>query len=115
MLLPHDYHLSYEEAVVRSGVERPSLKLARERLRWTGHTLRAEEPVLREVLTFVPEGGSRGRGRPRLRFYDTVKQDMRDRSIDVQHRTQQDFWEALGLLASDRSTWRKEIVNYSGS
>ena len=114
-LLPHDYHLSYEEAVVRSGVERPSLKLARERLRWTGHALRAEEPVLREVLTFVPEGGSRGRGRPRLRFYDTVKQDMRDRSIDVQHRTQQDFWEALGLLASDRSTWRKEIVNYSGS
>ena len=67
------------------------------------------------VLTFVPEGGSRGRGRPRLRFFDTVKQDMRDRNIDVQYRKQQDFWEALGLLASDRIMWRKEIVNYSGS
>ena len=63
-LLPHDYHLSYKEAVVRSGFEQPSLKLAGERLRWTGHVLRAEEPVLREVLTFVPEGGSRGRGHP---------------------------------------------------
>ena len=114
-LLPHDYHLSYEEAVVRSGVERPSLKLTRERLRWTGHVLRAEEPVLREVLSFVPEGGSRGRGRPRLRFFDTVKLDMRDRNIDVQYRKQQDFWEALGPLASDRTMWRKEIVNFSGS
>ena len=76
--------------------------------------MRAEEPVFREVLTFVSEGGSRERGRPRLRFYDTVKQEKRDRSIDVQHRKQQDFWEAIGLLASDRITWRKEIVNYSG-
>ena len=110
-LLPCDYHLSYEEAVIRSGVERPSLKLTRERLRWTGHVLRADEVVLREVLTFTPEGGNSGRGRPRLRFYDTIKEDMRDRNIQMQYQTQQDFWEALGLLSADRFKWRKEIIN----
>ena len=72
-LLPFDYHLSYEEAQIRVGVERPSIHLSRERLRWTGHILRSEDRVLSEVLTFVPDGGKRGRGRPRLRFYDTIK------------------------------------------
>ena len=46
LLLPHDFHLSYEEAETRSGVERPSRGLDRERLRWTGHVLRREEQVL---------------------------------------------------------------------
>ena len=73
MHLPHDFHLSYLEAEERLGVERPSHRLVQERLRWTGHVLRSDDVVLQEVLTFVPEGGSRGRGRPRRRFYDTIK------------------------------------------
>ena len=72
LFLPHDYHMSYDEAVKRTGVERPSIRLGRECLRWSGHVLRRGELVLYEVLTFAPEGGSRGRGRPRLRFYDTI-------------------------------------------
>ena len=54
--LPHDYHMSYVEAENRIGVERPSLRLAKERLRWSGHALRSE--VLSEVVTFVPESGN---------------------------------------------------------
>ena len=51
----YDYHLSYEEAEERLGVERPSQQLARNRLRWIGHALCSEDIVLRKVLTFVPE------------------------------------------------------------
>ena len=87
-LLPFDYHLSYEEAQERVGVERPSQRLARERLRWTGHVLRSEEQVLMEVLTFVPDGGKRRRGRPRLRFYDTIKTYLKDRNILIDTRKQ---------------------------
>ena len=110
-LLPFDYHLSYEEAQKRVGVERPSLHLSRERLRWTGHILRSEERVLSEVLTFVPSGGKRGRGRPRLRFYDTIKADLKDRNIPVDTKKQSAFWDVLTVRAEDRCRWRKEIVN----
>ena len=111
LLLPHDFHLSYEEAETRIGVERPSRRLDRERLRWTGHVLRREELVLYEVLIFVPEGGSRGRGRPRLRFIDTVRADMKARDIEVSARKPEDFWCALEDMAADRVWWRKEVVN----
>ena len=64
MRLPHDFHLSYTAAEERLGVKRPSTLLAKERLRWIGHALRSDDTVLLEVLTYVPEGGARGRGRP---------------------------------------------------
>ena len=84
----YDYHLSYEEAENKLGIERPSVRLTRERLRWTGHMFRSEDEVLREVLEFVPEGGARGRGRPRNRFYDTVKSDLKDRWLVITAKTQ---------------------------
>ena len=44
--LRYDHHLSYDEAEERLGVERPSTRLMRERLRWTGHMLRSEDAIL---------------------------------------------------------------------
>ena len=111
LFLPHDYHLSYVEAERRTGVCRPSQQLAKERLRWTGHVLRSEDKVLYEVLMFVPEGGRRGRGRPRLRFYDTVKEDLKARGISINTKRQEDFWPALAVRAADRATWRTKVVN----
>ena len=111
LFLPHDYHLSYVEAERRTGVSRPSQQLAKERLRWTGHVLRSEDKVLYEVLMFVPEGGRRGRGRPRLRFYDTVKEDLKARGISINTKRQEDFWPALAVRAADRATWRTKVVN----
>ena len=108
--LPHDFHLSYEEAEERINVGRPSLQLRRERLRWTGHVLRSNDPVLTEVLTFTPEGASRGRGRPRLRFYDTVKMDLIARGIVIPARHQGQFWQLLMERAEDRNAWRDDIV-----
>ena len=64
-----------------------------------------------EVLTFVPDGGKRGRGRPRLRFYDTIKADLKDRNILIDTRKQSAFWDELSAQAEDRCRWRKEIVN----
>ena len=111
MHLPHNYHLSYAEAEQRLGVMRPSLRLMQERLRWTGHVLCSDEAVQFEVLTFIPEGGARGRGRPRRRFYDTVKEDLLSKNIAIAARTQTDFWRALAIRAADRKSWRRTIVN----
>ena len=105
----YDYHLSYNEAEQRLGVERPSQQLARNRLRWTGHALRSEDIVLREVLTFAPEGGVRRRGRPRLRFYDTLKADLAERDIVLPARSQDEFWTLLHEKTVDRNSWKKTV------
>ena len=107
--LRYDYHLSYEEAETRLGVRRPSTRLAKERLRWTGHMLRSEDEVLREVLTFVPAGGARGHGRPRLRFYDNIKADLKARGHDIIAKTQDQFWERVKVLADNRQNWRNIV------
>ena len=109
--LPHDFHLSYVEAENRTGVRRPSLRLAKERLRWTGHALRSDDQILSEVLSFVPEGGQRGRGRPRLRFYDTVKADLKSRDIFIDAKRQEDFWPIVAARAADRVNWRTAVVD----
>ena len=109
--LPYDYHLSYEEAENRLGVERPSLRLARDRLWWTGHALRSEHVVLQEVLAFTPEGGVRRCGRPKLRFYDTLKAELTERNIDMDARDQFEFWKLLSEKAADRVAWQK-LVNW---
>ena len=108
--LRYDYHLSYVEAEQRLGVERPSLQLEKNRLRWIGHALRSEDDVLREVLSFVPEGGMRRRGRPRLRFYDTMKADLATRSISLPARNQEEFWGQLQEMAVDRKNWQKIVM-----
>ena len=111
MRLPYDFHLSYAVAEQRLGVERPSALLAKERLRWIGHVMRSDDIILREVLSFVPEGGARGRGRPRRRFYDTIKEDLAARGIETATRDQTHFWSSLTNMAKDRNTWRVNIVN----
>ena len=75
--LRYDYHLSYNESEERLGVEWPFTRLMRERLRWTG--LRSKDAICYESLMFVPVGGARGRGCPRMRFYDTLKADLQAR------------------------------------
>ena len=59
-------HLSYEEAEEKLGIKRLSVRLSQERHRRAGHMLRSEDDVLWEALEFIPDGGTRGRGRPRL-------------------------------------------------
>ena len=108
--LRYDYHLSYQEAEEKLGIIRPSQQLMQDRLRWTGHLLRSEDTVLYEALVFVPTGGARGRGRPRRRFYDTIKQDIAERGMQITARSQESFWQQLSESAEDRLEWRK-IVN----
>lgn len=78
--LKYDFHLSYDEAERRLGVQRPSITLSRNHLRWIGHMLRSEDTVLREVINYIPENGRRSCRRPRLRYFDTLKADLVERN-----------------------------------
>ena len=112
MHMRFDYHLSYAEAEERLGVVRPSLRLAKERLRWVGHVLRSEDSVLREVIHFVPTGGARGRERPRRRYYDTVKQDIVERNIAIATKDQTRFWNELPIVVAERDLWGSTVVEW---
>ena len=89
--LRYDYHFSYDEAEEKLKIERPSSRLVRERLRWTGHVLRSKDSVLQKVLVYVPEGGARRSGIPNLRYYDTLMRDLLDREFVITASNQEDF------------------------
>ena len=73
--------------------------------------MRSDDAVLREVLEFIPEGGARRRGRPRRRFYDTVKEDLAARNIVVTARDQKNFWPDLSMKTADRVEWQPIVVS----
>ena len=70
-------------------VERLEMKMREGRLRWYGHVMRRDqEYVGRKIMEMeLPE--KRKRGRPKRRFLDVVKEDMREvgaKETDVEDR-----------------------------
>ncbi|CAI5454137.1 unnamed protein product [Caenorhabditis angaria] len=71
-------------------------KMEESRLRWFGHVRRAEaDSVIRLAEAYECEG-KRGRGKPKLRYKDTINTDMRTNKISETD-------------AMDRIKWRQMI------
>ena len=71
--------------------------------------LLSDDEVLKESLLFIPAGGARGRGRPRRRFYDTIKSDLLERGITMNAAKQPLFWEELSQIAANRTEWQSLV------
>ena len=80
-------------------VTEASKKIQEYRLRWFGHLSRRvdEEHVAREAME-MEMVGTRGRGRPRVRWRDCIRQDMEEKGISKDQ-------------AMERSTWKRLIKN----
>lgn len=72
------------------------------RLRWFGHVQRMNESRLPKLILNAEVNGQRGSGRPRRRFLDSVKSDLRKRGYEWSDETQN--------LALDRVFWRGNVV-----
>ncbi|KAK2178129.1 hypothetical protein NP493_561g01008 [Ridgeia piscesae] len=75
--------------------------LIRKNLRWTGHLMRMSADRLpKQVLYSELSSDHRKRGRPRLRFKDTIKRTLKLRNIKTDSWTslsqQRDKWRAIG-------------------
>ena len=71
--------------------------VAQKRLSWYGHVMRREETnVAKQVIT-MKVGGNIPRGRPRLRWMDLVRSDLRQHQLDPK-------------LAQNREAWRKAVM-----
>ena len=89
----HEIYLLYGEATV-------TRKIRTQRLRWLGHLARmSEESVAKRVFERNPEG-RRGRGRPKLRWKDSVLEDYQKLGAGLAWRT----------AALYRTTWKRLII-----
>lgn len=89
------------EVLERAGLPSMEDLLIRKNLRWTGHLLRMESNRLpKQILYSQLYEGVRKRGRPRLRFKDTIKRNLKQRSIDPCQ---------LNILAKERNQWRNAV------
>ena len=81
--------------------------LIQRNLRWAGHINRMDDSRLpKQILYSQLKEGVRGIGRPRLRFKDTVKRNLKDKKIPV------GSWQSL---SRNRCQWRDMVHKKSSS
>ena len=69
--------------------------MRKRRLEWFGHVCRREEDQdVRRVFEMKIDG-SRGRGRPKQRWYDTVKADLRELNLGREDTENRARWKGL--------------------
>jgi len=85
-----------EEVRRRVGVSELGQKLREGRLRWFGHVYRRDEGYVGKRVQKITVG-KRKRGRPKRRWEDCVKEDMKELGLREEE-------------AKDRTSWRKKIT-----
>ena len=59
-------------------VERLGMKMREGRLRWYGHVMRRNQEYVGRKMVEMELPGKRRRGRPKRKFLDVVKEDMKE-------------------------------------
>ena len=70
-------------------VERLGMKMREGRLRWYGHVMRRDQEYVGRKMMEMELPGKRKRGRPKRRFLDVVKEDMKEvgaKEMDIEDR-----------------------------
>ena len=70
-------------------VERLGMKMMEGRLRWYGHVMRRDQEYVGRKMMEMELPGKRKRGRPKKRFLDVVKEDMKEvgaKEMDIEDR-----------------------------
>lgn len=93
--------ISNDRILRRANLPSMADMLVEKNLRWLGHVHRMEKERLpRQLLYSQLCKGKRSRGRPRLRYKDAVKRNLKVRDIELS---------AWQQLADNRATWRSII------
>ena len=96
-----DDYITNNEVLRRAGIDSLHTILQQRRLRWLGHVCRMPDGrIPKDILFGQLASGTRGRGRPHLRFKDVCKGDLVSAGIEM-HK-----WEDL---TANRDLWRHEI------
>ena len=91
-----------KEILERTGLPYMEDLLIRKKLRWTGHLIRMSPDRLpKHVLYSQLSSGHRKRGRPRLRFKDTIKRNLKRDSRETNGEQQSSDGNCLCRFATD--------------
>ncbi|KAK3526521.1 hypothetical protein QTP70_030682 [Hemibagrus guttatus] len=94
--------MTNKEILDRTGLPSMEDLLIRKNLRWTGHLMRMPQDRLpKQILFSQLHVGHRKRGRPRLRYKDTIKRNLKQRNIKL---------ESWAKLSKQRSEWRTAVT-----
>ena len=89
------------DVLERAGLPSIFTLLSQRRLRWLGHVRRMDDGrIPKDLLYGELASGARSQGRPRLRYSDTCKRDMKCSAIDTK------LWEGLAV---SRDSWRATV------
>ena len=99
--------ISNKEILAQANLHSMYELLSQKNLRWAGHVHRMDNTRLpKQILYSQLKEGTRGIGRPRLRFKDTFKRNLKDLKIPF------GSWQSL---SKDRCKWRSTIHRKSSS
>ena len=86
-------HRRNEEILEEAKVEQ--IATVMRRLEWFGHVKRRYETENSRAVVEMKMEGKRPRGRPKLRWKDTVRRDMKEWSIMEEWATDRERWKSL--------------------
>ena len=66
--------------------------VAQKRLSWYGHVMRRDEMNVAKHVTTMKVGGKRPRGRPRLRWMDRVRSDLKQHKPRTEKDGERQSW-----------------------
>ena len=75
-----------------------SKKVQERRLQWYGHVMRRDETYVGRRMMELEVQGRRGRGRPKRRWMDCMREDMREKQLAEED-------------VHDRTRWRRAVRN----
>ena len=88
-------HRRNEEILEEARVEPIATVMRRRRLEWFGHVKRRGETENIRAVAEMKMEGTRPRGRPKLRWNDTIRTDLKAWSIKEEWATDRERWKGL--------------------
>ncbi|CAD6188193.1 unnamed protein product [Caenorhabditis auriculariae] len=98
-------HVRNEDIRTRFGVAPITEKMREARLRWYGHTLRANDESVAKRCLLMEVAGKRPRGRPKQRWLDALHNDMKNTRLNPDHAADRIKWRLRSRIA-DTATER---------
>jgi hypothetical protein len=94
-----------EEILKRCGVTVISEKVQEARLKWFGHILRRDEDEPCRLAWNLYIEGDRSRGRPRQRWSDNIRKDLKEKELNVRDVMDRVKWRHATKAADPRTVW----------